>query len=306
MRIKNLKIKNPIFLAPMAGVADLAFRTVVRDFGIGLVCSEMISAKAMHYGDLKTLALLETTKEERPFAVQLFGKDPHIIAEQAARLDADIVDLNFGCPAPKIVKNGEGSALLKDPALIGRIVEQTVKATKVPVTAKIRIGFDEHDINAVKVARIIEQSGAAAIAVHGRTTAQQYSGRADWAVISRVAECVNIPVIGNGDVDSKEFAEKMIKEAGVAAVMVGRAFLGAPWLFKGASGEQKHKTIMKHFELLVKYKGERSGILEARKHAAWYLKGIRGSAHLRAEVFKAATLSDMRQIFLDVTWPDGV
>lgn len=310
IKIRDLEIEKNIFLAPMAGVTDLAFRHTVSDFGAGLTYSEMVSAKALHYKDKRTARLLATSEEEPLFAVQLFGRDPEIMAEAAGTLDmADVIDINLGCPAPKIIKNGEGSALLREPELVGKIVRAVVRTAKQPVTVKIRSGWDETCINALEIAKVAEESGASAVMVHGRTTRQQYSGRADWGIIGEVKKALNIPVIGNGDVASPQDALMMIEKTGVDGVAVGRGTLGRPWIIgdiirflecgEEASErgfEERVRVAMRHFERMVEYKGEKMAVLEARKHAAWYLKGIPGAAEMRRKVVQARTMEEMKEI----------
>ena len=314
MQIGNVKIENNIFLAPMAGVTDLPFRLLCKENGCGFVYTEMVSAKGLLYESQNTKQLLETQEIEHPLAVQLFGNVPEILAEMAKKLESysiDIIDINMGCPAPKITKNGEGSALLKKPKLIGEIVKAVSKATYRPVTVKIRKGFDEGTVNSVEVARIAEENGAAAIAVHGRTREQYYSGVADWDIIRAVKQAVSIPVIGNGDVDSPEAAQRMLLETGCDAVMIGRAACGNPWIFKRVNhflktGEvlpeptvqEKMAMGLRHAAMLVEYKGEYTGVREGRKHLAWYTKGIAGSAELRVLVNKAESFAEFEEIFL--------
>ena len=316
MRIGTFEIDNRVFLAPMAGVTDSAFRRICRRYGCGLVYSEMVSAKALYYGDKKTKQLLAAFEEEKPFAVQIFGHEPEImasIAEQAAATGASILDINMGCPAPKIVNNGEGSALMKDVDLIYRIVSAVSKTSPVPVTVKIRKGFDEKQINAVEAAKAAEAGGAAAIAVHGRTREQYYSGKADWDVIRAVKEAVCIPVIGNGDIFSAQNAKDMLEQTGCDAVMVGRGAQGNPFLFRqinemmqsGAvtyqpTREEKVSAMLDQLALMIADKGEYIAIREARSHAAWYLKGEKNSAQVRAKVNTAQSAADLKNILQSI------
>lgn len=277
---------------------------------------EMISAKAIYYHNKNTMELMEIHEEELPVSLQLFGNDPVIISEMAKRIEERpfaILDINMGCPVPKVVNNGEGSALMKTPKLIGEIIEKTVKAIQKPVTIKIRKGFDAEHVNAVEVAKIAEVSGAAAIAVHGRTREQYYSGTADWDIIRQVKDAVKIPVIGNGDVVSAESACKMAQETGCDGIMIGRAAQGNPWIFRQIKVYQDDATVMnrpslneikemvlRHAELLVKYKGEYTGMREMRKHAAWYTAGLPGSAKLRQKLNDLETIEELKEIFMNM------
>ncbi len=313
LKIGNVSIDNNLILAPMAGVTDLPFRLLCKEQGAGLLCMEMISAKAIYYNNKNTIELMEIHEEELPVSLQLFGSDPVIISEMAKRIEErpfSILDINMGCPVPKVVNNGEGSALMKNPRLIGEIVEKTVKAIKKPVTIKIRKGFDEGHVNAVEIARIAEASGAAAIAVHGRTREQYYTGKADWDIIRQVKEAVKIPVIGNGDVVSAETAQKLVDETGCDGIMIGRAAQGNPWIFRQIKVYQDDATVvdkptiseisemvMRHARLLVKYKGEYTGMREMRKHAAWYTAGLPGSSKLRQKLNDIETIEELGEIF---------
>lgn len=296
MKIGNVETDNNIFLAPMAGITDLPFRLICKEKGAGLVYTEMVSAKALLYGDEKTKLLLKTCKEERPLAVQIFGSDVESIAYASKYVSefADIVDINMGCPAPKVVKNGDGSRLLLDLELVKQIVETAVKNSKVPVTVKIRKGWDEEHIVALEAAKIIEQAGASAITVHGRTRSQYYSGEADWEIIKKVKETVKIPVIGNGDLKCAEDVEKAFKFSNVDGVMIGRATLGNPWIFSQTleylktgkkisrpSNEERLNIILKHIELEINEKGERVAIKEMRKHISAYTKSLKDSSQFR-------------------------
>lgn len=296
MKIGNVETDNNIFLAPMAGITDLPFRLICKEKGAGLVYTEMVSAKALLYGDEKTKLLLKTCKEERPLAVQIFGSDIESIAYASKYVSefADIVDINMGCPAPKVVKNGDGSRLLLDLELVKQIIETAVKNSKVPVTVKIRKGWDEEHIVALEAAKIIEQAGASAITVHGRTRSQYYSGEADWEMIKKVKETVKIPVIGNGDLKCAEDVEKAFKFSNVDGVMIGRATLGNPWIFSQTleylktgkkisrpSNEERLNIILKHIELEINEKGERVAIKEMRKHISAYTKSLKDSSQFR-------------------------
>lgn len=298
-KIGSVEIKNPFVLAPMAGVTDLPFRGLCKEQGAGLICTEMVSAKAISYHNKNTKALMEINPKEHPVSLQLFGNEPELMAEVARSIEEqpfDILDINMGCPVPKVVNNGEGSALLKDPALIGKIVREISHAIKKPVTAKIRIGFEGYEVDPVEIAKIIEDAGGAAVAVHGRTRQQYYAGEANWEVIGRIKDAVSIPVIGNGDVDSPLKAEKMMKDTGCDGIMIGRAVRGNPWIFREMNhyfetGELLEKPdpkeiremILRHARWQIELKGEFTGIREMRKHVAWYTSGMRHSAGLRRE-----------------------
>ena len=298
-KIGSVEIENPFVLAPMAGVTDLPFRGLCKEQGAGLICTEMVSAKAISFHNKNTKALMEINPKEHPVSLQLFGNEPELMAEVARSIEEqpfDILDINMGCPVPKVVNNGEGSALLKDPALIGKIVREISHAIKKPVTAKIRIGFEGYDVDPVEIAKIIEDAGGAAVAVHGRTRQQYYAGEANWEVIGRIKDAVSIPVIGNGDVDSPLKAEKMMKDTGCDGIMIGRAVRGTPWIFREMNhyfetGELLEKPdpkeiremILRHARWQIELKGEFTGIREMRKHVAWYTSGMRHSAGLRRE-----------------------
>lgn len=312
MKIGNVILENPLILAPMAGVTDLPFRLLCREQGAGLICMEMVSAKAILYNNKNTESLLTIHPEEMPVSLQLFGSDPKIISEMAKRIEErpfSILDINMGCPVPKVVNNGEGSALMKNPKLIGEIVEAAAKAINKPVTVKIRKGFDEEHVNAVEIAKIVEASGAAAIAVHGRTREQYYSGKADWDIIAQVKDAVSIPVIGNGDVTDAASALRLQKETRCDGIMIGRAVRGNPWLFREILWEMEHgapcerptmeemrKTILRHARLQLEYKGEYTAIREMRKHIGWYSTGLPHSAKLRQQVNEMESLPELEEI----------
>ena len=309
--IGNITLKNNIFLAPMAGVTDLAFRLMCKKWGAGLVFSEMISAKALHYNDKKTLNLLETHPDEAPLAVQIFGSEPDIMAESAKKIEDmgfKLLDINFGCPAPKITGNGEGSALLKEPQKIAVIVESVCRSVSIPVMCKIRVGYDDF-IDVASYARLIEDSGASALTVHGRTRKMFYSGIADREKIAEAKRSVSIPVIGNGDIVDAKSALDMFSQTGCDAVMIGRGAQGNPFIFNEINefmenGEvkthlsepQRLQYMKEHIELLIKLKGEHVGIREARKHIAWYTKGMHGGSTMRAEVFKTENYDKLMNI----------
>ena len=296
-KIGNVRIENPFVLAPMAGVTDMPFRTLCKEQGAGLICMEMISAKAISFHNKNTIALMKIDPCEHPVSMQLFGSEPELMAEVAKSIedkDFDILDINMGCPVPKVVNNGEGSALLKNPELIVQIIKSVSSAIQKPVTVKVRIGFENVPVDIVEIARRAEDAGAAAIAVHGRTRQQYYSGTADWDIIRQVKEAVSIPVIGNGDVDSPLKAEALLKQIGCDGVMIGRAVRGNPWIFREMnhyfqtgellprpSSEEIREMILRHARAQIALKGEFTGIREMRKHVAWYTAGMRHSAGLR-------------------------
>lgn len=312
LKIGNVELQNQVVLAPMAGVTDLPFRLLCHEQGAGLLSMEMVSAKAISFHNKNTESLMEIDEREHPIALQLFGSDPDLISEVAKGIEErpfDILDINMGCPVPKVVNNGEGSALMKNPKLIGEIVEKTVKAIKKPVTIKIRKGFNDSLVNAVEVAKIAEQSGAAAIAVHGRTREQYYSGKADWDIIRQVKEAVKIPVIGNGDVTSPETAKAMLEQTGCDGVMIGRGAKGNPWIFRQIvhyleTGEKLEKPdieevkqmMMRHARMQMEYKGGFTGIREMRKHVAWYTTGYPHSARLRNLVNQAESIEELEEL----------
>ena len=313
MQIGNIKINSKLALAPMAGVSDLAFRTICRELGCGLLYTEMVSAKALVYKDKKTNSLLKLAENESPIGAQIFGSDVNCMAEGAALAleisGADFIDINSGCPVGKIVKSGDGSALMKDPDKAMKVIEAVVKSVSCPVTIKFRKGWDKGNVNAVEYAKMCEQAGVSAIAVHGRTRVQMYSGKADWDIIREVKKAVKVPVIANGDIFEPEDAERILKYTGADMGMVGRGSFGNPWLFQQASAllsgeeipprppiKERAKTAMRQFELAAEYKGEHIASLEARKHYAWYLKGVSHSGFFKEQISKASTLDDLRKI----------
>ena len=315
LKIGNVELSNPYILAPMAGVTDLPFRLLCKEQGAGLLCMEMVSAKAIQYNNKNTKALLEIHPEEEPVSLQLFGSDPEVMSEVAKRIEElpfAILDINMGCPVPKIVKNGEGSALMNQPKLVHEIVQKTVKAIQKPVTVKIRKGFNDESINAVEIAKIIEDAGGAAVAVHGRTREQYYSGKADWDIIRQVKEAVSIPVIGNGDVTSGESALAMMRQTGCDGVMIGRGAQGNPWIFSELceyektgmmparpSGEELKEMMLRHARLQMQYKGDYLGIREMRKHVAWYTTGLPNSAKLRGEINAVESYEELARLLED-------
>ena len=312
LTIGKVILQNNLILAPMAGVTDLPFRLLCSEQGAGLAGMEMVSAKAIWYGNKNTESLLEIHPKEGPVSLQLFGSDPKIVSEMAKRIEERpfaILDLNMGCPVPKVVNNGEGSALMRNPKLAGEIIAATVKAIEKPVTVKIRKGFDEAHINAVEMAKIAEEAGAAAIAVHGRTREQYYSGEADWEIIAKVKEAVSIPVIGNGDVTDGESARRLLQETGCDGVMIGRAARGNPWLFRQIaawledgtvllepSPAEKKEMILRHTRLQLEIKGEYTGVREMRKHFSWYTAGMPGSARLRQSINLAEHFAEIERL----------
>ena len=315
LKIGSVTLPNNLILAPMAGVTDLPFRLLCREQGAGLLCMEMVSAKAILYKNRNTASLLSIHPGEHPVSLQLFGSDPDIISEIAHRIEErpfDILDLNMGCPVPKIVNNGEGSALMKNPLLAGRIIEKTVKAIKKPVTVKIRKGFDDEHVNAVELAKIAEDAGAAAVAVHGRTREQFYAGKADWEIIRQVKEAVSIPVIGNGDLLTAEDVTAMGQQTGCDGFMIARGAQGNPWIFKQIlqyykTGEQLPRPsvmevkqmILRHARMLLEFKGDYIGIREIRKHAAWYTAGYSGSSRLRVAINAVESYEELEEVLQD-------
>lgn len=316
LRIGSVELPNNLILAPMAGVTDLPFRILCKEQGAGLICMEMVSAKAIYYNNKNTMQLLEVAQEERPVSLQLFGSDPVCISEMAKRIEErpfDILDINMGCPVPKVVNNGDGSALMKNPKLAGEIIEQTVKAISKPVTVKIRKGFDKDHINGVEMAKIAESAGAAAIAVHGRTREQFYSGKADWDIIAQIKDAVSIPVIGNGDLVTVEDIVAMKEQTDCDAFMIGRGAQGNPWIFHQIlhyfeTGEKIGKPDMKemipvmlrHARMQIEWKGEMIGIREMRKHAAWYTAGYPHAAKLRGKINEVTSYRELEDLFYSI------
>lgn len=319
LKIGEVILENNLILGPMAGVTDLPFRLLCGEQGAGLSGMEMVSAKAIMYNNKNTESLMEIHPQEHPVALQLFGSDPEIISEMAKRIEDRpfaILDINMGCPVPKIVNNGEGSALMKNPALVEKIVSHTVKAIRKPVTVKIRKGFDDSQINAVEVAKAAEAGGASAVAVHGRTREQYYAGNADWEIIAQVKQSVAIPVIGSGDVTDGASAEKLLKETGCDGVMIARAARGNPWIFREIrefleSGKQPQRprpeevrdTVLRHARLQLEYKGEYVGIREMRKHVSWYTAGYPNSAKLRQRVNEMESFEDLEKSIRSIFTP---
>lgn len=309
LTIGSVTLDNNVILAPMAGVTDLPFRLLCREMGAGMVCMEMVSAKAIYYNNRNTEELLKVHPEEHPVSLQLFGSEPEIVARMAAQIEErpfSVLDFNMGCPVPKVVNNGEGSALMKDPGLVEKLLTALVRAVRKPVTVKIRKGFDDSCVNAVEIARIAEGCGVAGIAVHGRTRAQYYSGKADWDIIRRVKEAVRIPVIGNGDVDSPEAAKAMLETTGCDGVMIGRAAQGNPWIFRETvnfleSGRipprpdkaEKKAMVLRHAALLGEVKGEYTAVREMRRHLAWYTTGMPHSARFRGTINSLETMEGL-------------
>ncbi len=316
MKIGNIQLENNILIAPMAGITDTAFRTICKEMGAGLLFTEMISAKGLYYKDRKTNELLQIESKNKPVGIQLFGSEPEIFQEVIKKYinnneSIELIDLNIGCPAPKIVKNGDGSALMKKPDLVGEIIYKIKQVSDKPVTAKIRAGWDEDNLNAVEVAKIIEEAGADALTVHGRHRQQFYSGKADRSIIKEVKDNINIPVIGNGDIFTEKDAQLMQEETGCDGIMLARGILGNPWLIKSLadiynneekniSNKEKLNMILKHFYLIEKYKGKKRALLEMRKHTGWYIKGMENAAKIRDKINRVKDKSEFERILKEL------
>ena len=314
LQIGDVKIPNNLILAPMAGVSDLPFRLLCQEAGAGMTCTEMVSAKAIYFQNKNTQPLLAMAPQERAVSLQLFGSDPQLMAEIAQRIEPlpfSVLDLNMGCPVPKIVNNGDGSALMRDPQKAGEVIRAVSRAIKKPVTVKMRLGFDEQSINVLEFAKIAQENGAAAVAVHGRTRSQYYSGKADWTWIARVKEELSIPVLGNGDVFTAQDAVRMLRETGCDGVLIARGARGNPWLFDeileyartGAvplrpGREEISRMILRHARMQADFRGEKIAMREMRKHVAWYTNGLPHSAWLRRRVNQVETLNQLEELLL--------
>lgn len=315
MKIGTLQLENNVFVAPMAGVTDLAYRTILQEMGAGMLYTEMVSAKALYFGDRKTKQLMQGGGTGQPWGIQIFGSDPAVMAygaQLAEQAGCSLIDINMGCPVPKVAGNGDGSALMKQPRLAGQVLAAVKQAVSVPVTAKIRSGWDAQHINAPEVASILQQSGADALTVHGRTREQMYRGKADWNVIAEVKKTVQIPVIGNGDIMTAEDVAAMLEKTGCDGVMVARGVMGNPWLVRqclqklngqqpeAVSADMRVAMALRHVKLLVDTKGEKIGILESRSHLSWYLKGLHGAAGARERVNRAVSVQEIEEILQTV------